>query len=227
MGSNFKRKVLLSTGVITSLAALGGIGAFASFTAQTRNPGNVFADGTLVLSNTKTGGSACLSTGGGTTDVNVNNVCDQLVNLTVKKPGDSGTQTLTVANAGSIAASALKVFEAGCTDSDASAETYHGTGNVCGQLQLYIQQYSDSAFATPSACLYGGATSVTCNFSDTTKTVGAFTTAYNTSTNGLTIGTLAAGASGYFKIGVQLPSTTDNTFQGRQATFDLTWYAVQ
>lgn len=228
MDLSFKQKVLLSTGVITAVGALGGLGAFASFTAQTRNPGNVFANGTLVLSNTKTGGTSCLSTGGGTTDVNVNNVCDQLLNLTVRKPGDSGTATLTIKNEGSVAASALRVFEAACTNSDALAESFHGTGNPCSQVQLYIQQYSDALFATPSACLYGGATGVTCDFSDTTKTLSAFTGSYNTSSNGLAIGSgLAAGASDYFKIGVMLPSSSDNTYQGRQATFDLTWFAVQ
>jgi len=227
MELNFKQKVLLSTGVITALGALGGLGAFASFTAQTRNPGNVFSEGTLVLNNTKTGGTSCLSTGGGNTDVNVNNVCDQLLSLTVKKPGDSGTATLAVANGGSIAASVFKVFGPTCTNSDALAESYHGTGNPCSQVQLYIQQYSDSLFATPSACLYGGASGVTCDFSDTAKTVSAFTTSYNTSSNGLSIGALAAGATAHFKIGVQLPSSADNTYQGRQATFDLTWFAQQ
>jgi len=229
MRLNFKQKVLLSTGAITALGALGGLGAFAGFTAQTKNPGNVFADGTLVLGNTKTGGSACLSTGatGTSTDVNVNDTCSQLMNLIVKKPGDSSTQTLTVANDGTIAASTLKVFEAACTNADVSTETYHGTGNECTKVQLYIQQYSDAAFATPSACLYGGATGVTCDFSDTAKTLGAFNTSYNSSGSGLSIGALGAGATSYFKIGVQLPLSADNTYQGRQATFDLTWFAAQ
>jgi hypothetical protein len=181
-----------------------------------------------VLGNTKQGGSACLSTGGGTTDVNVNNTCDQLLNLPVKKPGDSGSANLTIKNDGSVGATVLKVFEAACASSDAAGESYHGTGNPCSQVQLYIQQYSDSGFTTASACLYGAATSNTCNFSDATKTLGDFNTNYSTSTNGLAIGSgLAAGASNYFKVAVQLPSSADNTFQGRTATFDLTWFAQQ
>jgi predicted ribosomally synthesized peptide with SipW-like signal peptide len=223
------KRIALSLLVVVAAAAAIGAGTFATFSAQTRNPGNVFASGTLVLSDTKSGGSACLSTGGGTTDANVNNNCDQLLSLTVKKPGDSGSANLTVKNDGTVAASALRVFEAAaCADADAPTETYHGTGSPCGTVQLYVQQYSDAAFSTPSACLYGGGTANACDFSDAAKTLAAFRTSYSTSGNGLAIGSgLAAGSSVYLKVAVQLPSTADNTLQGRQATFDLTWFAQQ
>jgi len=227
MELNFKQKVLLSTGVITALGALGGLGAFASFTAQTGNQGNIFSNGTLVLSNTKQGGTPCLSTSAGSTNVNINNGCDQLLGLLVQKPGDSGTANITIKNEGSDAIGSLRVFESNCANSDGT-ESYKGTGNPCSQVQLYIQQYSDASFGTASACLYGGASALTCNFSSTTSTLQAFTTAYNSTTNGLAIGSgLAAGASAYFKIGLQLPTSTDNTFQGRLATFDLSWFAQQ
>jgi hypothetical protein len=67
-----------------------------------------------------------------------------------------------------------------------------------------------------------------CNFTDPTKTLGAFATTYTTSTNGLTIGSgLTAGTSAYFTIGVQSPATADNTYQGRQASLDFDWYLAQ
>lgn len=221
-----RTKVLATLAIVSAAAAgLGGIGTFAGFTAQVKNADNVFSNGTLVLSSTKTGGSACLSTAGGTTDTNSNESCEALFNASVQKPGDSATQTLTVTNAGSLAATAFKVFSAACTNAD-NAESYHGTGNPCSKVQLYIQQYSDSGFTTPSACLYGGATTVdTCDFSDATKTLGAFQTAYGSSSAGLAIGSgLSAGGSTYFKIGVKLPADADNTYQGRKATTDLSWY---
>ena len=222
------RKIVLSAVIVIVLAAGVGFGSFATFTAETDNPGNVFAHGTLVLSNTKQGGSACLSTGGGNTNTNVNTTCDQLFNLTVKKPGDSGTVNLTLKNVGSLDASSFKVFSPICSNADASGESYHGTGNPCSVIQLYVQQWSDSGFSTPSACLYGGASGNTCNFSDTSKTLGAFATSYSSSANGLTIGSgLSASASAYFTIGVKSPSTADNTYQGRQATQDFDWYIAQ
>ena len=225
---NRSKKIALSGVVVLSAAAFAGAGTFASFNAQTKNPGNALATGTLVLSDTKSGGSACLSTGGGTTDTNANDSCDTLLNLTVQKPGDSGSANLTIKNEGSLAASALKAFSAACANSDASAETYHGTGLPCGKVQLYIQRYSDPAFTLPAACLYGGSTVLnTCDFSDETKTLAAFQSSHGNSTNGANIGSLAAGASNYFKVAVQLPASADNTFQGRKATFDLTWHAAQ
>jgi hypothetical protein len=95
-------------------------------------------------------------------------------------------------------------------------------------LQLTIQQWSDAAFSVPLTCLYGAATGNTCNYTDPTKTVGAFATAFPSSGAGLTIGSgLAAGASAYFTIGVQSSATADNTFQGRQAALDFDWFIAQ
>ncbi len=222
-----KKKLILSAFVLAAMLAIVGAGTFATFNAQAGNGGNLFADGTIVLSNKVGAGTTCLSTGGGTTDTNVNGACDQLYNATVKKPGDTATSgNIVVKNEGSLNATAFKVFTTACTDANVVAETYHGTGSVCGQLALTVQQYTDNTFATPLACLYGTGTT-TCTF-DPTKTVGTFQSTYNTSTNGLAIGSgLTAGSSAYFRISVQLNSTATNTVQGRQATADFTWYAQQ
>ena len=223
-----QRKILASVILALGLAAVLGFSSFATFNAETDNPGNVFAHGTLVLSNTKQGGTACLSTGGGSTDSNVNGSCDQLFNLTVKKPGDSGSADLTLRNVGTIDASSFKVFAPSCTNANAGAESYHGTGNPCGVLQLTIQRWTDAGFSTPSACLYGGATGSTCNFSDASKTLGAFSSTYSSSASGLSIGSgLAAGSYAYITLSVQSPSSADNTYQGRQSSIDFDWYIAQ
>src|SRR5690606_32179187 len=65
-----RKRIAATVLVLVGLVAAVGVGAFASFNAQTSNPGNLFADGTLVLSNSVNGGTACLSTAGGTTDTN-------------------------------------------------------------------------------------------------------------------------------------------------------------
>jgi predicted ribosomally synthesized peptide with SipW-like signal peptide len=223
-----RRKKLRLTAVI-ALGVLGliGAGTFATFTAQVRNPSNVFATGTLVLSDKVNAGTACLSTGGGNTDTNVNNNCDTAFNLTVKKPGDSGSANITIKDEGSLDANVFKMFSAACTSANAVGENFHGTGDACAAVQLYVQQYSDSGFTTPSACIYGGAAGNTCNFSDNTKTLGDFATNYNSTANGLSLGTLTAGSSNYYKVAVQLAPTAGNPFQGRQATVDFTWYAAQ
>jgi len=230
MKLNLRQKVLLSMGVVAGIGALAGAGTFATFTAQTTNPGNTFANGTLVLSNTVNTGSACLSTGGGTTDVNNNGSCDVAFDLSVQKPGDSDTENITLQNVGSLAASVLSTFGT-CTDGDSANETYHGTGNPCSEVQFYVQQYSDSNRTTPSACLYGGAVAAnTCDFSDTSKTLRTFVTAHPNVGSGLSAGSLAAAGGAdktWITIGVKLPSTADNTFQGRAATLALSWHITQ
>jgi hypothetical protein len=223
-----RHKIVLTCAVVAVVASVLGVASFATFNAQTNNPSNTFAHATLVLSNTKQGGSACLSTGGSNTNTNSNTGCDQLLNLTSKKPGDSGTANLTVKNVGSLNASTFKLFAPSCTNADVAGETYHGTGNPCSILQLYVQQWTDNTFTTASACLYGGATGNTCNFSDATKTLGAFSSSYSSSSNGLSIGSgLNAGSSVYITIGVQSPSSADNSYQGRQASIDFDWYIAQ
>ena len=228
MRTSLARKMLLTVGVVAGLGALAGAGTFATFTAQTTNPSNTFANGTLVLSNTVNAGAVCLSTGGGTTDSNEND-CDTAFDLSVQAPGDSDTTDITLENVGSLPASALKVYSGSCTDADAAGETYHGTGSPCGAVQIYIQQYSD-AFGTPSACLYGGATGATCDFSDATKTLSAFVAAHGNLGAGLSAGSLAANGGAdttWVRIGVRLPTGADNTLQGRSASLALNWHITQ
>jgi len=224
-----KKKLVLSAFVVVAMFAVVGAGTFATFNAQASNGGNLFAEGTLVLSNKVDAATACLSTGSGTgTDTNVNSACDQLYNVSVRKPGDTATSgNITIKNEGSVNAAALEVFTGACTDADVATETYHGTGNVCDQLQLTIQQYSDNTFGTPLACSYGAAAGATCVF-DPAKTLRVFQTTYGAAGSGLGLGlgTLSAGAEKYFKVSVQLPITAGNDVQGRQATADFTWYAA-
>ena len=224
-----RSRIIITVVTLISLCAYTASATVASFSADTKNPTNKFSTGTIVLSDTKQGGSACLSTGGATTDTNVNNGCTTLLSLTGMKPGQSGTANVTLQNVGSLNASAFKLYTSACTDADATGETYHGTGSMCAGVQLYIQQWSASNFTGASACIYGGTTVAnTCDFSDATKTMSAFATAHGSLANAQAIGSgLASGASAYFTIGLQLPSTADNSYQGRSATMDFVFHIDQ
>src|SRR5437879_1326002 len=58
-----RTRVFLTAAVVLALAGFTGVATIASFSAETTNPTNKFATGTLVLTNTKTAGSGtCLST---------------------------------------------------------------------------------------------------------------------------------------------------------------------
>jgi predicted ribosomally synthesized peptide with SipW-like signal peptide len=230
MKLSLRRKVLLSLGVVAGIGALAGAGTFATFTAQTTNPDNTFKNGTLVLSNEVDGGTACLSTGGGTTDTNAFN-CDTAFDVTLAVPGDTDSADITLVNEGSVPASDLGVFSSACANANVATETYHGTGNPCSKIQITIQQYSD-AFTTESACLYGGATGNECNFSDPTKTLASFVADYPNSGDVRSLGALdekngTDSDTTWVRVSLLLPSDADNTFQGRQATFALSWHMIQ
>jgi predicted ribosomally synthesized peptide with SipW-like signal peptide len=222
-----KRNMKLFVTLVVGVSVMGiiGVGTYATFTAQVANPGNKFATGTLVLSDTKEGGSTCYSTGGGSTDTNVNNNCDTLLNLTVQKPGDNGFANVTIATDGSLDASDLQLYTAGCTGADAVGESYHGTGNPCSSVEFYVQQWTDSDFTGASTCVYGGGTATTCAF-NTSKTLGDFATTYGSSTP-YSFGAQTSGTELYFTVAMQLPGTAGNSLQGRQATINFTWFATQ
>jgi predicted ribosomally synthesized peptide with SipW-like signal peptide len=231
MRLSLKQKIVLSLGVVAGIGVLAGAGTFAQFTAQTTNPTNKFATGTLVLSNT-VAATTCLSTGGGTTDVNSYSAgCEQVFDVAVQAPGDSATTDITLANVGSLDGDDLRVFSGACSDANAAGESYHGTGSPCGKVQIYIQQWTDATRTTELACLYGGATVADiCDFSDELQTLSSFVTDHINFAGGLSAGPLeAAGGADttWITIGVKLPSNADNTFQGRSATMDLNWRITQ
>lgn len=229
-----RKKILLSLGAVAVVGAVVGGGTYATFNAQTANPGNVWANGTLILSNKVGSGTTCLSTGAGTnTDSNVNAACDALFSgATLRKPNDSATVNVAVKNEGSLNASALKLHSSACTAGDTTGESYKGSGDPCDKVQLYVQRWTDAARTVPASCVYGSAATLTPNTCDfaaigaEAKTLGAFASA-NGSTTPLDLGALNTGATGYYTIGVKLPQSTANTYQGRKATVDFTWTLEQ
>jgi predicted ribosomally synthesized peptide with SipW-like signal peptide len=216
-----KQYLMLLT-VIGLVSIASGSGTFASFSAETTNPGNTFATGTIVLSNTVNAGTACLSSAGGV-NTNINASCDKVFNASVTKPGDSyvGDQ-LDLQNAGSLAASALLLTAGSCVTSDAAGQSFHGTGNLCPVLDVYVQEWTSNTYSVASHCWYGGGNATTCAFDDT-KTLATMSGA---SPFTLT-GGLGAGSHRYFTVGVQLQSGATNTVQGRSAAADLTWHIDQ
>lgn len=229
-----RKKIMLSLGAVAVVGAVVGGGTYATFNAQTANPGNVWANGTLVLSNKVGSGTTCLSTGAGTgTDTNVNSNCDALFSgATLRKPNDSATVPVNVRNEGSLNAAALKLHASACTAGDTASETYKGTADPCDKVQLYVQRWTDAARTVPAACVYGSAQALTpntCDFAATgaeAKTLGAFATA-NTSAAPLNLGALTTGTTNYYTVGVKLPQSTGNAYQGRRASVDFTWTLEQ
>ena len=94
-----------------------------------------------------------------------------------------------------------------------------------GSLDFFIQEYTSSAFATTTgSCAYPAQASP-CTFQD--DTLGGFFGNYHDNTHYFSLGSIAAGATRYFRIGVAEPIDASNGLLGETATLSLDWHMEQ
>jgi predicted ribosomally synthesized peptide with SipW-like signal peptide len=163
------KKVLITLLAIGALATL-GVGTFASFNATTTNGGNTFQTGTILLSNTATGGAAtgtaCFSYNAATFTNNNSNACDVIVtsgggtpNAANQKPTNaSSSAVIKLVNTGTIDAK----LNFGFTCATGAQAAIHGNGTVCNYLAVTIQPcntYTGGATCTTTSayCVYSSA----------------------------------------------------------------------
>ena len=142
-----------------------------------------------------------------------------------------------------------------CTDANTvTGPDYHGSGSLCSILQVKIEE-TDSAHTTVRACRFPAYATTTCASSGTLSgttplnaywgqpssvgaqpatalDLGTYNTGTSTATqNGNQAGTPAVSGSQantrYFKVTLTFPSSADNSYQGRSASFALTFTAAQ
>jgi hypothetical protein len=239
------QKVLISLMVVGTVVALIGSGSFATFNAATKNAPGI-TTGVLVLGDKVNAASECFSAGGASVSPANNTACTGVWSIATETPGTAiSPLQMTIRNAGGIPASALSLYAAGaCVNSHAGAG-YDGTGAICSQVQLEIQQYTDGTFGTPLKCWYGSAVGASClaeaaklpaGCNVSTCTSYPFVDAANTLTNfgttvtsgsPINVGAVSSGASAYFLVFASLPGSSGDSFQGRRADLTFTWLMVQ
>jgi predicted ribosomally synthesized peptide with SipW-like signal peptide len=240
-------KLLISLLVIGAVTAIGGAGTVASFNASTTNTSSV-TTGDIYLGNTVNSGTECLSFGANPTITATNtNTCTGVFGLTsaAAEPGQpnagGNSASIKVINKGSLNTTAnsltpVKGFylysPSACANTATAGEPYNGSGDLCGLVQVYIQQYSDATFTTKYKCNYGATSGASCTGFDSAHTLKNFGTT-ETSANPLPL-TDASGAAAnplnslsaaYFKIFLYfpVPSSAADTYQGVTATLNFTW----
>jgi hypothetical protein len=137
----------------------------------------------------------------------------------------------------------LMLYMPNCDASTTTGAGYTGGTNPCcpglvsglpgsvgacptGSLDFFIQEYTSSAFTTAlSSCVYPYSSSSACTFQS--DTLGNFFGLYHDNTHYFTIGSIAAGATRYFRIGMAEPINASNNLQGETATFSLYWHMEQ
>lgn len=98
-----------------------------------------------------------------------------------------------------------------------------GSGALCNTVsgvQFYVQE-TNSSYVPNGQCAYPVDLSNPCSFT-TAPTLGTAALATHT-----LAGSLNAGASRYYTVGVKMPTTLLNAGQNSQAKFDLTWQIAQ
>ena len=237
--SAFRRMlvVLLLSGVL----GLDHTGTFASFTADTAN-GASFQTGALVLSNQRNTATACLSTAGGSTDVNAND-CDALFTLAAQDGGTSNVQ-ITVTNEGDLGASSLKLYWTGgntpCVTVSDPAALYSGDGDLCGTMRLQVQEYPtdatqngndrglDPVSGLPSHCWFGGNAGTDTCANNNNQDLAAFSLLNGTPPDVIDMGPIAAGQTRWYRVYLNVPAgQLTNAMMGRLVEWGFTWSIEQ
>lgn len=227
-------RALLLALLAVGVAGLDQGGTFASFTATTAN-GASFQTGALVLGNQRGNATVCLSTAGGTTDVNAND-CAALFTLLAQDGGSSNVQ-LTLTNEGDVDASSLTLHWADgavpCTTIDDPASLFHGTGDLCGIMRLQVQEYPSDAAQngndrTAGACWFGGgAGTASCSYSNS-QDLALFSALDGSGSGVIDLGPFAAGATRWFRVYLSVPAgQLTNAMMGRRVDFGFTWSLAQ
>ncbi len=225
--------MLMVVGIV-AIASGGGSGTFASFTAEVSNNGNTFETGTLTLgADAGDTGASCWSTGdGAVSHTNNTAVCNAIFTNVNWQPGTAAKKyEITIENGGTVNGT-LSVYATACTHSNASLSAtaqyvYQGTGDPCQAIAISIQQLTSSnTSSTTGSCLLPASGS--CSTGTVLSNLGTSVT-HATSLGTIDASGTSTATKKYFLVTVIFPasSSSDNEYQGLDASFGLTWHLEQ
>lgn len=191
---------------LSALAIVGG--GLATSSGSSINPATIFQTALLILSDTKVGGTTCLSN-------QPAHACDAILSIVRGAPGDSAAGQVILRDVGPHAVAGLTVSTPGCSTGNAAGEQFHGAGDVCDVTDVVIHDDSHDfcyfPVRSPGACAYTLAGTLR-SFADTYG--GGRPLPLNASN-------LSAGTA--FTIAVRIDPEAGDAYQGRTATIDLVW----
>jgi hypothetical protein len=205
--------LILAALLLAALVPLTGV-SLSSVNASTRNPGNVFAIGALVLSDRSPRGSTCISVTGNQA-VPPQNHCDAIFRFSQTRPGDTGIAKLTIRNVGTIPTSKLQLWSDGCSTIDAPGEQFHGTADVCGLVQLAVHDDNHDL------CYFPVRASGPCDMQPG-GTLKAFAATFSPQSR-LDLSSDGLGAGTTYTFSLQLDPGVLNNAQGRSPIVNFFW----
>lgn len=191
------QKVLLSLATVGAAAALAGAGTWATFTSSATANQSV-SSGTVVIELGNAGTSANRLT----------------VNATNVAPGDTVQRAVDLSNSGSLALASITLSTTATTSSLLDTDVTNG-------LQMVIDRCSVPWTEAGTAPAY----TYTCSGTTSTTVASRPVIGANLAMANLT--STAAGSTDHLRVTLSLPTSADNTFQGRTSTISYTFTATQ
>ena len=210
------KKILISLMAIALVIGLVGVGVVASFSDEETSTGNTFTAGTLDL--TAVGGSP---------------MPFAVANM---KPGDSGSGTVTLTNAGTIGAAELDIAVSMIVNDDVdTAEpendqgTNTGNGDLGGQLLMvmWLDVDQSGTFDDGDIELLSDGTAAAYNAQTNSDLSYVAANNYSGDNWDAVLAAMAQGAEDDFVISYKLPADTDNSIMTDKITFDVTFTLEQ
>jgi hypothetical protein len=195
---NTARKIVGSLAVVGTAAAVAGLGTYGNFTDSTTPLNTTVDTGTLSINLAQPGGAVAIP-----------------VSTTGFVPGDSMSRAVNLVNDGGSALGSVSLVSALTNPANANALT---TDSVNGlQLSVKACNVAWTQGGTPSAPTY------TCAGGEQLLGSGPVVSTINL----VNAASLAAGGTDYLTFAISLPTTADNTFQGKSAALTLTFTGTQ
>lgn len=194
---------VLAVGLLASLLLASSLtGTLSAFTAAITNDQNTVSSGSLVMREQNSNASVtCSSTVAGS-EVTTNSATCTSINsfggATLKPGSSSSAVDITVANVGTLAASAFTLTPGACTVSKTGPYS-GGATDLCSKLRLTVRSGSSTVFSGTLAAFSSGSPSLTMPAAP------------------------AAGVSVPFSFVVAFDDVDQNSYQGLTASVPLTW----
>ncbi len=210
----WRAPLILAAVILAALVPLSGV-SLSTVNSQASNPGNVFAIGTLVLSERSPRGTTCVSVAG--TGAAVQD-CGAIFQLTNQAPGQPGVARVAIRNAGTVPAGGLTLWALGpCLDGPAG--DFHGTGDLCAHVRLSIHDDGHDQ------CFYPVTAPGGCPLQPS-ATLASFGRTY-TPDRPLHLRPDGLGAGITYSFGLELDPAAGNDLQGLSAVVDFGWQLSQ
>lgn len=217
-GFSTSKAILVLMLLVGVVAYFGGAGTFAGFTAETSNPNDALAAGTLTLQNQVNSNGACNSQAGASNN-NINANCNVALSFGTSTPGQEpgvyvGTATIKLTNSGSLRASKLYLWSpwSNAVYSGATQNGSVGSPITLSTLAVYTATgHGPVGLEGPMAA--GDLITVTSGTQSQSFCVGAGGAAAGTSTSSIPVAATCTVASVTYTNQLTIPITAGATIQ--------------